>query len=70
MLSDDKKAFTPLPGEQQLYTSPPRTALAVNTKYTSGTESDSFAVESSAGAVFLTNRRVGCFELSTFQTSH
>jgi hypothetical protein len=62
MLSDDKRSFTPLVGEQQLYSSPPRTSLSVNTKYTSGTDSDNFSVESGAGMVFLTNRRVCHFK--------
>src|ERR1700760_2717329 len=62
MLSDDKRSFTPLVGEQQLYCSPPRTTLSVNTKYTSGTESDNFSVDSGAGVVFLTNRRVYDFK--------
>ena len=57
MLADDG-GFTPLPGEMTLYTSPPRTALSLQSLgKQAGTEL--FSIQSSAGQVHLTNRRVG-----------
>ncbi|KAL9097115.1 MAG: hypothetical protein Q9165_000541 [Trypethelium subeluteriae] len=56
MLSDDG-AFTPLPGEQTLYTSPPRTSLSLQS-LAKQTHTEAFSIQSSAGHVYLTNRRV------------
>lgn len=49
--------FTPLPSESTLYTSPPRTALSITSlnKYPG---SQPYTVTSSAGTLFLTNRRI------------
>ncbi|QIW99425.1 hypothetical protein AMS68_004943 [Peltaster fructicola] len=51
--------FTPLPGEQTLYTSPPRVALSISvpTHYP-GRQQQSFSVSSSSGLIYLTNRRL------------
>jgi hypothetical protein len=57
MLSEDKRRFTPLPGEQQIYTSSPRTALSLKT-LTGYPGSDPFSIESNAGTIYLTTRRV------------
>ncbi|KAL2350182.1 hypothetical protein BJ546DRAFT_491371 [Cryomyces antarcticus] len=56
MLSDSE-GFTPLPGEQKLYTSPPRTSLSLHTlnKFPG---KEPFSVQSSTGCVHLTNRRI------------
>lgn len=51
--------FTPLPGEQTLYTSPPRVALSISipTHYP-GKQQQTFSVSSSTGLVYLTSRRL------------
>jgi hypothetical protein len=56
MLSEGE-GFTPLPGEQRLYTSPPRTTLSLQTlnKFPG---KQPYTIQSSAGCVYLTNRRV------------
>jgi hypothetical protein len=53
----DGETFTPLPGEQRLYTSPARTALSIQSvnKYPG---KQPFELQSSAGTAYLTNRRV------------
>ncbi|KAJ9618705.1 hypothetical protein H2203_008909 [Taxawa tesnikishii (nom. ined.)] len=50
-------SFTPLPSEQTLYTSPPRTSFTLQTlnKYPG---KDPFHLSSSSGTLFLTNRRI------------
>ncbi|KAK4975581.1 hypothetical protein LTR66_010962 [Elasticomyces elasticus] len=50
-------AFTPLPHESTLYTSPPRTSLSL-ASLNKFPGKEPFAVTSSTGRVFLTNRRV------------
>ncbi|GAB7342832.1 hypothetical protein MBLNU457_g0959t1 [Dothideomycetes sp. NU457] len=58
MLDPSKpNTFTPLPSESTLYTSPPRTALSITSlnKYPG---SQPYTVSSSAGTLFLTNRRI------------
>jgi len=57
MLSEADGGFTPLPGEQRLYTSPPRTALSLQSlnKFPG---KQPYSLQSSAGSVYLTNRRV------------
>ncbi|OCL07561.1 thiolase [Glonium stellatum] len=49
--------FTPLPGEKTLYTSPPRTTLSLQSlnKYPG---KEPYIIQSSAGCVHLTNRRL------------
>lgn len=66
MLSETD-GFVPLPGEQRLYTSPPRTTLSIQTlnKYPG---KEPFSIQSSAGCVHLTNRRV-CNIYHAFGTS-
>ncbi|KAK7723592.1 hypothetical protein SLS57_004406 [Botryosphaeria dothidea] len=56
MLSE-AEGFTALPGEQRLYTSPPRTALTLQSlnKYPG---KEPFNIQSSTGSIHLTNRRV------------
>ncbi|KAF2137638.1 uncharacterized protein K452DRAFT_100166 [Aplosporella prunicola CBS 121167] len=56
MLSENE-GFTPLPGEQRLYTSPPRTTLSLRSlnKYPG---KEPFSVQSSTGCLHLTNRRI------------
>jgi hypothetical protein len=57
MLSEDKKRFTPLPGEKVIYDSSPRTVLSLKT-LSGYPGSDPFSIESGAGTIYLTNRRV------------
>ncbi|KAF2130422.1 hypothetical protein P153DRAFT_356193 [Dothidotthia symphoricarpi CBS 119687] len=45
--------YTPLPGEQTLYQSPPRTTLSVHSKTSGG-----YAQQCKSGVVYLTNRRM------------
>lgn len=56
MLSE-AEGFTPLPGEQRLYTSPPRTALSLQTlnKFPG---KQPYTISSSGGCIHLTSRRV------------
>lgn len=58
MLSETE-GFTPLPGEQRLYSSPPRTSLSLQTlnKFPG---KQPYTLSSNGGCVHLTNRRVGC----------
>lgn len=49
--------YTPLPGEQTLYQSPPRTALSLQTS-NRHPPSASYSQQCKSGVVFLTNRRV------------
>ncbi|KAF2812306.1 ubiquinol-cytochrome c reductase complex 17 kd protein [Mytilinidion resinicola] len=56
MLSEDGAGFTPLPGEKTLYTSPPRTALSLQSLNKNGAET--YSVNSGGGVVFLSNRRL------------
>jgi len=54
---DPSTGFTPLPGEQRLYISPPRTALSLQSlNKNPGTQP--YSIQSSGGTVYLTNRRV------------
>ncbi|GAB7350482.1 hypothetical protein MBLNU459_g1075t1 [Dothideomycetes sp. NU459] len=58
MLSpSDPTVFTPLPNEQTLYKSPPRTALSLQS-HNKFPGREPFHVASSAGVLYLTNRRV------------
>jgi hypothetical protein len=57
MKSKDGDGFTPLPGEQRLYSSPPRTALSLQSPSSSST-SPGLSLHSGSGSVYLTNRRV------------
>jgi hypothetical protein len=61
MLAEDRQSFTPLPSEQRLYVSPPRTSLSV-VSIERSTDAPNrpprFSLESKDGTVFLTNRRV------------
>ncbi|KAF2178306.1 hypothetical protein K469DRAFT_335436 [Zopfia rhizophila CBS 207.26] len=50
-------AYTPLPGEQTLYTSPPRTTLSVQSS-SNHSSSQQFSTQCRSGIVYLTNRRV------------
>jgi len=54
---DPSMGFTPLPGEQRLYISPPRTALSLQS-LNKNPGKQPYTIQSSAGTVFLTNRRV------------
>jgi len=51
--------YTPLPGEQTLYQSPPRTTLSLQTS-NRHSPSQSYSQQCKSGVVFLTNRRVSC----------
>ncbi|RAK82762.1 uncharacterized protein BO72DRAFT_9638 [Aspergillus fijiensis CBS 313.89] len=53
----DQDGFVRLPHEQLIYTSPPRTSLALQPLSSSGGK-NSFSIQSSAGQIFLTNQRV------------
>ena len=57
MLSEADGGFTPLPGEQRLYTSPRRTTLSLQSLNKSS-DKQPYSLQSSAGCVYLTNRRV------------
>ena len=56
--------YTPLPGEQTLYTSPPRTTLSLQTP-NRHTPSQSYSQQCKSGVVYLTNRRVRCISLAS-----
>jgi hypothetical protein len=56
----DNGGYTPLPGEQTLYQSPPRTALSLQTSHRKP-PSESYSQQCKSGVVFLTNRRVRYF---------
>ena len=59
--------FTPLPGEQRLYTSPARTALSI-ASVNKFPGKQPFTLSSSAGKAYLTNRRVWeCVPLSQIE---
>lgn len=49
--------YTPLPGEQTLYQSPPRTTLSLQTS-NRHSPSQSYSQQCKSGVVFLTNRRM------------
>lgn len=49
--------YTPLPGEQTLYQSPPRTTLSLQTSHRHP-PSESYSQQCKSGVVYLTNRRV------------
>lgn len=49
--------YTPLPGEQTLYQSPPRTTLSLQTSHRN-TPSESYSQQCKSGVVYLTNRRI------------
>ncbi|KAG9187431.1 hypothetical protein G6011_05302 [Alternaria panax] len=49
--------YTPLPGEQTLYQSPPRTTLSLQTSHRHH-PSESYSQQSKSGVVYLTNRRM------------
>lgn len=57
VMLDSSTGFTPLPGEQRLYVSPPRTTLSLQSlnKYPGR---QPYTIQSPSGAVYLTNRRV------------
>ncbi|KAH7092961.1 WW-domain ligand protein-domain-containing protein [Paraphoma chrysanthemicola] len=49
--------YTPLPGEQTLYQSPPRTTLSLQTSH-NRPPSESYSQQCKSGIVYLTNRRI------------
>ncbi|KAF2830707.1 hypothetical protein CC86DRAFT_166322 [Ophiobolus disseminans] len=49
--------YTPLPGEQTLYQSPPRTTLSLQTSHRRP-PSESYSQQCKSGVVYLTNRRI------------
>jgi hypothetical protein len=53
----DGGGYTPLPGEQTLYQSPPRTTLSLHTS-SRRNAADTYSQQSKSGVVYLTNRRV------------
>jgi hypothetical protein len=53
----DGGGYTPLPGEQTLYQSPPRTTLSLHTS-SRRNATDTYSQQSKSGIVYLTNRRV------------
>ncbi|KAL4808344.1 hypothetical protein BDV18DRAFT_134769 [Aspergillus unguis] len=57
VMLDERKGFVHLPSERLLYTSPPRTSLALQPP-PSYTGKDSLSLQSSAGQIYLTNQRV------------
>jgi len=56
MLTEDKKTFVPLQGEQTLYKSPSRTSLSLQSFNKS--QDDHFSLDCSAGVAALTTRRI------------
>ncbi|KAL2823924.1 hypothetical protein BDW59DRAFT_91112 [Aspergillus cavernicola] len=57
VMLDERKGFVHLPNERLLYTSPPRTSLALQPP-PSYTGAESLSLQSSTGRVYLTNQRV------------
>ncbi|KAL3479107.1 ubiquinol-cytochrome c reductase complex 17 kd protein [Aspergillus californicus] len=57
VMLDEKKGFVHLPNERLLYTSPPRTSLALQPP-SSYTGTESLSLQSSTGRVYLTNQRI------------
>lgn len=57
MLADGGGGYTPLPGEQTLYQSPPRTTLSLQTSHRHP-PSESYSQQCKSGVVYLTNRRM------------
>ncbi|KAL5118852.1 hypothetical protein ACEQ8H_003174 [Pleosporales sp. CAS-2024a] len=53
----DGGGYTPLPGEQTLYQSPPRTTLSLQTSHRHS-PSESYSQQCKSGVVYLTNRRI------------
>ena len=53
----DGGGYTPLPGEQSLYVSPPRTALSLQSS-NRHPPSQAYSLQCKSGVVHLTNRRV------------
>lgn len=54
-----KPPYTPLPNENNLFTSPPRIALAIiSPTHYPGRQQKPFSLSSSSGVVYLTNRRI------------
>ncbi|KAI8935229.1 hypothetical protein NX059_007818 [Plenodomus lindquistii] len=49
--------YTPLPGEQTLYQSPPRTTLSLQTSHRN-TPAESYSQQCKSGVIYLTNRRL------------
>ncbi|KAK3079137.1 hypothetical protein LTS18_005648 [Coniosporium uncinatum] len=68
MLSDTE-GFVPLPNEQRLYKSPPRTTISLQTlnKFPGR---EPYSVQSSAGSVHLTNRRSFTAPILNLQDTH
>ena len=58
VMLDESKNFVPLPKEKVLFTSPPRTTLALQTPNTYPGKTP-LNLSSSGGVAFLTNQRVG-----------
>ncbi|KAF2749689.1 hypothetical protein M011DRAFT_384300, partial [Sporormia fimetaria CBS 119925] len=56
MLSESG-SYTPLPGEQTLYHSPPRTTLSLQTP-NHKPPSNAYSLQCKSGSVYLTNRRI------------
>lgn len=53
----DGGGYTPLPGEQTLYQSPPRTTLSIQTSH-QRYPAESYSQQCKSGVVYLTNRRI------------
>lgn len=53
----DREGFVRLPNERLIYSSPPRTSLAL-TPPPSYKGTESLSIQSSAGCIYLTNQRV------------
>ncbi|MCJ1356566.1 MAG: hypothetical protein MMC33_006561 [Icmadophila ericetorum] len=54
---DNRKGFVPLPREKIIFTSPPRTALSLQTP-NSYPGKEPFSLQSATGTAFLTNQRI------------
>ncbi|KAB8336900.1 hypothetical protein FH972_021207 [Carpinus fangiana] len=57
VMLDPRDGFTPLSGEQKLWTSPPRTSFSIQSMHQYPGK-DPFSISSSSGRVYLTNRRI------------
>jgi len=55
---NDREGFVSLPGEQRLFTSPPRTSITLESLNKSSSGPQPFSVSCADGRVYLTTRRV------------
>lgn len=66
---NDQDGFVRLPNERLIYTSPPRTSLAL-TPPSGYKGKETLSVQSSTGCIHLTNQRVYILVLNTLPAEH